>query len=204
MGRRASTDQAARGYPGKRKAKADAAAAQAARIAKLLAPGVGFADAPAMLHEARYAPALAVWTQLAPELRRTHRLPGEAEQMFMMFCVYMQEWTAFTDDLHTNGFEQNVGTVAGGVMERRRPAQFEREIAARRVDQYSQKFGLTPGDMYTLFKGQAAVASSNPGLFDDERAQEPAEPAQVEDGPDASLVGSMSRMRSAPPSDPVN
>lgn len=209
MGRRADPDQAAKGYPGRRKSKADKAAEAAQRLALLLSPGDSNAKAPAMLEDPKYAPALAVWRRLAPELRRTHRLPPETEMMFMTFCIYSQEWTSATEDLHLNGFTQAVGTVAGGKMERRRPPTFDRQIAFQNMERLAGSFGLTPNDLYALFKGQAAVAQSNPGLFD--RGEGAAVPAgrpdaaetEADDRP-PSLVASMAALRSAPPSEPIN
>lgn len=190
-------DQAAKGNPGRRKSKAKAAAAVAARTAELMAPRAsGEAELPALLRDEKYAPAALVWRQLAPELRRTHRLPLESEFSFVQFCVYAQEWVAATEDLHTNGFCQDVQTVAGGKMERRRPKQFDRQQAFQNMMELSGKFGLTPTDMYGLFKGQAAVAPSRPDLFGAERQASAGEP-QPASG--SSRIGGLGRLRSEPP-----
>lgn len=198
--------QAAKGFPGKRKSKALRAAEQAAKIAALLAPSTGaVADLPAMLQDTKYAGAAAVWRRMAPELRRTHRLPPESEHIFLQLCIYLQEWVEATEDLHSRGFSQHISTVAGGKMERRRPKVFDRQQAFQNVQLLSGGFGLTPMDMYALFKDQALAMQKNPGLFGDERrtaAPAPAsEPAagEVEETPAASRIGSIDRMKSAPP-----
>jgi phage terminase small subunit len=186
-------DQAAKGFPGRRRTKAVRAADSAKRVAELLAPAaVAAVDLPAMLRDPKYEAAARVWGKLAPELRRTHRLPAEAEFAFTQFCIYAQEWVDKTEDLHLNGFTQFVKAVAGGKMERRRPQSLERQQAYANIMDLSGRFGLTPGDMYSLFKDQAGVATRNPGLFGEERKGEP-EPAAP------GRVGSLDAMRSAPP-----
>lgn len=195
-GPRPDPAQAAKGYPGKRRTKAARAAEAASKIATLLAPGAANpVGLPAMLQDPKYAPAAAVWRKLAPELKRTHRLPVESEILFMNFCIYVQEWTSATEDLHENGFTQKVSTVAGGKMERRRPQNLDRQQAFSNLTLLAGKFGLTPGDMYGLFKDQSLVAGRNPGLFGDTAP----EPEATEEQPAASRVGGLARMRSAPP-----
>lgn len=194
--------QAAKGYPGKRRSKADRDAEESARIAKLLAPLVGpIAELPAMLQDPRYAPAAVVWRQMAPELRRTHRLPKESEFFFVQLCVYAQEWTQATDDLHTNGFSQSVSTVAGGKMERRRPKTLDRQVAFNNCLDLAARFGLTPHDMYALFKDQVQVATRNPGLFGDDRQAAKPEP---ESNTPPGRIGGLSGFRSTPPTDRPN
>lgn len=215
-------DQAAKGYPGRRQAKADEAAQRAAKVAKLLEfRSAADVDVPPFLQDAMFDAAASIWRKLAPELRRTHRLPPESEINFMRFCVYAQEWFDATLDLHANGFEQHVGTVAGGSMERRRPKVFDRQQAHQDLMDLSADFGLTPGDMYVLFKGQAAVALTNPGLFTEGRKglQAPALPfdqaGDIDAGDDAegagasdqgaassSRIGGLAGMRSTPPGEP--
>lgn len=190
--------QAAKGYPGRRRSKADKAAQEASRVAALVAPVSAEVGAlPAMLQEPKYAPAAEVWRRLAPELRRTNRLPRESEVLFLEFCIYAQEWVSQTDDLHTKGFTQRIKTVAGGTMERRRPMVLDRQQAFQNCLQLSPKFGLTPMDMYDLFKGQAAAAANNPGLFgQDRQAPEPERPA--------GRIGGFGAHRSTPPPERPN
>jgi hypothetical protein len=85
-------------------------------------------------------------------------------------------------------------------MERRRPQVFDRQQAFSNIMVLSERFGLTPTDMYALFKGQALVAASNPGLFGDERKGPVPEPADDEEAPSpTSRVGGMAALRSEPP-----
>ena len=194
--------QAAKGFPGRRKGKAEKAAEAASRLTALLAPVSRGAALPTMLADPKYAPAAAVWQSLAPELRRTHRLPVESEFFFVQVCIYAQEWVDATEDLHLNGFAQNIATVAGGKMERRRPKTIDRQQAYSNLTDLSKKFGLTPMDMYDLFKGQAMAASNNPGLFGEDR-QAPTT-ATVEAPAQTGRIGSYGAMRSAPPSEKPN
>ena len=197
--------QAAKGYPGRRRTKADLAAEESSRIAALLAPiAPAVVDVPAMLQDPKYAPAAAVWRRIAPELRRTNRLTAADEFAFMQFCIYAQEWTAHTDDLHSKGFTQKIATVAGGKMERRRPSTFDRQQAFSNGAVLSAKFGLTPVDMYDLFKGQRAAAETNPGLFGKSEPGSPPPPKAEDQAPPASRVGSFGLHRSTPPGERPN
>lgn len=196
-GPKADPAQAAKGFPGRRKSKAEKAAEESARLAKLLAPGEGgLVPLPVLLQDPKYAPAAALWKRLAPELRRTHRLPIEAEFYFAQLCIYGQEWVTATEDLHgPKGFSQSIATVAGGKMERRRPVTFDRQQAFSNLQLLSGRFGMTPMDMYDLFKGQALAAATNPGLFgEDRKGEQPAAPE-----PTNGRLGGLSAMRSTPP-----
>lgn len=193
--------QAAKGNPGRRRSKAEKDAEHAAKISAMLAPVDGAADLPPMLQDAKYAAAAQVWRRLAPELKRTHRLPRESENYLVMLCIYAQEWVSTTDDLHTKGFSQSIKTVAGGRMERRRPMTLDRQQAYNNLMDLSAKFGLTPHDMYGLFKDQRLAVERNPDMFDAQRqdATPAAAPADETGASPASRVGSLSRHRSTPP-----
>lgn len=197
--------QAAKGNPGKRKSAVKARAAEADRIAAMLS-SASTADimTPPVLSDPMFAPALAVWRDLAPELARTHRLPKESRLIFVQLCVYMAEWLSAEVDIAANGYTQKVKTVAGGYMERKRPMVDRRERAFDNVMNLSAEFGLTPNDMYSLFKDQAVAAQHHPDLFG--RREKPAAQAEVEaqaapeaPTPRATLVGSAARLRSQPP-----
>lgn len=208
MGRRPDPPglQAAKGNPGKRQSKVKSRAAEAERIAVLLSSAsTGDVLSPPILSDKMFAPALAVWRDLAPVLAKTHRLPKESHLIFVQLCVYMAEWLSAEVDIAENGYTQAVATVAGGVMERKRPVVDRREKAFENVMRLSGHFGLTPHDMYSMFKDQAQVAQTNPGLFDQggSRATSGSIAAQTEE-PDApaarsTVVGSAGRLRSAPP-----
>ena len=190
--------QEAKGNPGRRKGAAKTRAATAQRIAGLLssAPTSDLLTPP-ILSDPMFAPALAVWRELAPGLAKTHRLPAESRMIFVQLCVYMAEWLEAQVDVAENGFTQTVQTVAGGFMERKRPVLDRRERAFDNVQRLSAQFGLTPHDMYALFKDQAGVAVTNPGLFG--RDEKAANPVREDAAPTKSIVGAASRLRSPPP-----
>lgn len=190
--------QEAKGNPGRRKGKVKTRAANAQRIAELLSSApTGDLLTPPILSDPMFAPALAVWRELAPGLAKTHRLPAESRMIFVQLCVYMAEWLEAQVDVAENGFTQKVKTVAGGVMERKRPVLDRRERAFDNVQRLSAQFGLTPHDMYALFKDQAGVATTNPGLFG--RDDKPANPVRDDAAPTKSVVGAAARLRSTPP-----
>lgn len=206
MGRRPDPPelQEAKGNPGKRKGAVKSRASDAERIAAMLsAAATSDPLIPPMLTDPMFAPALAVWRDLAPGLAKTHRLPQESRLIFVQLCVYMAEWLSAQVDVAENGFTQRVKTVAGGYMERKRPVLDRRERAFDNVMRLSGQFGLTPHDLYALFKDQATVAVTNPGLFDRDGgkgANAVREPAPAPER--QTVVGSAARLRSTPP--PLN
>lgn len=206
-GRRAASaaDEKARGYPGKRKSKTDRQLEQAAMLAEQLASAptaTGDAMSPPVFLDARSAPALRIWRELAPTLVATGRLTEEDRFIFAQFCVYAGEWLSANEEVLAKGYSQKVATVAGGFMERTRPAVAIRERAFDIVLKLAEKFGLTPRDRYSLFKEQAGAGLG--GLFGQSSARSDgdapaAEPPPVsEDDP----IGMLGRMNSTPPPRP--
>lgn len=192
--------QEAKGNPGKRRGEAKKRADAQAKVAQLLAAApAGDLAAPPMLEDPRLAGALAVWRVLAPELMRTHRLPKESRQIFVQLCVYQAEWLEAQLDIADKGYTQRVKTVAGGFMERRRPMIDRRERAFDNVLKLSERFGLTPHDLYALFKDQAVVAATNPGLFDQVKGPAAAEAEAPAPARSGGLLGAAARLKSTPP-----
>lgn len=190
--------KAARGQPQKRvsRIQREEAARQAA-AAELAAMPVGTSvEPPDRLKGAHYAGALAVWRDLGPELERTNRLQPIHRQAFAMFCIYIAEWWQACDDLAEHGRAQTVKTIAGGVMERDRPAVRWRAEAYAAAQDAAKHFGLTPREEYALFKDQQVVARENPSLF----GREPA--AANDTAPAPTSVGGMGQLKSAPPARP--
>jgi len=197
--------QEAMGNPGRRKSAVAKRMEEAERVAALLAQAPASGDplaAPPIIDGS--APAVAVWRDLAPRLRSTHRLQPQHRPMFALFCVYFAEWVLAKEDVLKNGHTQRVKTVAGGMMERIRPIVAIRDRAFDMVLKLSERFGLTPSDEYSLFRDQAVAAAQNPGLFDrgDSQAPRPdaaeaAAPAEEEG--EIGLIGSLAAMDSVPP-----
>lgn len=174
------------------------------KVSELLAPLSPGAEviAPRYLYEKGFEGALAVWQRLAPELKRTHRLPKDSQDTFAVFCCNFAEWLETQVDITENGRTQKVKTVAGGFMERDRPAMRHRQQAQDNVFKLSSAFGLTPVDMYSLFKDQKIVAAANPGLFDSPDGQQQQKAATPEETmPEAprGVIGAAARNKSAPP-----
>lgn len=198
--------QKAKGFPGKRKTKVQRMVEEAERVASLLANApADAADAfapPIFLNDPLVAPALRIWRDYAPELNRTHRLRPLHRLNFAMFCVYMGEWIAATEDIRQKGKWQKVKTVSGGYMERTRPVVAFREIAYRNVLELSKEFGLTPREEYALFRDQADAVAKNPGLFGGQvprQSNDPASDAEVETASHGRLVGMLDSFDSPPP-----
>lgn len=201
--------QEAKGHPGRRLSAVRRRELEAQRVAELLAqPPVDGADAlapPAIIADGPLAAAsMAIWRDLAPKLSATHRLQAQHRPVFAMFCVYFAEWVLANEEVAKRGHTQKVKTVAGGFMERMRPAVVVRDRAFNMVMLLSVRFGLTPSDEYSLFKEQALAAAQNPGLFD--RSHD--KPRDRGDGdesdapparPPGGIVGSMRSLDSEPP-----
>lgn len=206
-------DQAAMGYPGKRKTKTEKAIAEAERQAKLLAlphSSDETADAPpAYLSDARLAPAMAVWREYAPRLDKLHLLARLDRHTLALFCVYAGEFVVANEDVLVKGYSTRVKTVSGDYMLRENPSVSRRDFAAKMVLELSSKFGLTPSDRNKLLRDGAM-------RFDDEtlfgrRLPEPeldvpetSTPSQGEPPAhaDVSAIGSLSAFDSVPPGKP--
>jgi hypothetical protein len=122
--------------------------------------------------------------------------------VFAQFCVYAGEWVAANEEVLSKGFAQRVKTVAGGYMERTRPAVAIRERAFDVVCKLAEKFGLTPRDRYSLFKDQAAAGlgglfgqSANRSREEPEDDRQSAAAGPSEEDP----IGLLGRHDSAPP-----
>ena len=208
-GRKPDPQQAAKGYPNRRKSAVQKREEEAQRVADLLAK-VSADDAlnpPALIDQGPlYVAAVAVWREMAPRLVRTHRLQDQHRLIFAMFCVYYADWVSLNDQLKREGMTQKVKTVAGGFMIRDHPGVRRRQECFDNVLKLSQQFGLTPHDEYDLFKNQALAAGMNPGLFQTAGAKPAAgEPTQDDAAPIARPgphVGMLKDMDSIPPQRP--
>lgn len=171
------------------------------KVCELLAPLAAGQEVPppAFLNEPGFEAALAVWQRLAPELKRTNRLPVDSRESFAIYCTNYAEWLEAQIDINEGGRTQRVKTVAGGVMERDRPSMRHRQQAFENLLKMSERFGLTPRDMYSLFKDQAAAAHNSPGLFGElPSTAKPAEKVPETSAP-AGVIGTAKLHKSAPP-----
>lgn len=200
--------QEAKGNPGRRLSAVRKRELEAERVAELLgrAPADGDHLAPPAIIAAGplAAAAIAVWRDLAPKLAGTHRLQAQHRPVFAMFCVYFAEWVLANEEVARRGHTQKVKTVAGGYMERMRPAVVVRDRAFQMVMSLSDRFGLTPSDEYALFKEQALAAAQNPGLFDGHHGKPRERDAEDDAVPPmprstSGVIGSMRSLDSEPP-----
>jgi P27 family predicted phage terminase small subunit len=206
-------DQAAKGFPGKRKSKTEKAIAEAERLATLL---VGVRSStpsegkPGYLLDPRLKPASAMWDDYAPRLDRLHLLSQLDLQLFGMFCIYAAEFVAANEDVLAKGYSVMVKTISGDRMPRENPAVARRDFAAKMTIDLSSKFGLSPQDRHrllaagamhfddeTLF-GRAVQRQAVPSANDTSESAPAAEPipAPIVEG---SAIGSLSAFDSVPP-----
>ncbi len=211
MGRLPDTpeDQAAKGYPGKRRKKIDRLIADAEDRARRLAALPGVTDdllsPPAMIHDPLFADALWIWQRYAGQLHELN-LFGELDRLtFAMYCVYQAEFFQAAREVAVNGHERLVKTVSGDKMWRRNLAVDRRDAAAKMALDLSSKFGLTPLDLAALEKMHSAARDPG-GLFGGQRRapEEPAGEGAQESLPpvpaaEEDAIGLLDRLDSAPP-----
>lgn len=204
-------DQAAKGFPNRRKSKTEKAIEQADRLAKLLgdapASSQDYLAPPALISDPRLKAAATVWAEYAPRLYELHLLARLDRHTFALFCIYVAEFAAANDDILDKGYSVAVKTVSGDKMLRKNPSVDRRDHAANMVMHLSEKFGLTPADRSKLIRDQAMRFDENT-LFGATRAPPPAaapaeavpaaEPA-APIGDTGSVIGLLSQFDSAPP-----
>lgn len=226
MGRRRDDprDQAAKGYPSRRrrqtKAQLAALAAMeeaAARDAALFAANADGADLqalPAFLADKRLAAAQTIWRDYAPRLDRLHLLSTLDRQHFAMFCIYAAEFVLANRTLLDNGYETRVLTVVGAKLDaherddsaymlRENPALSRRDYAAEMMLKLGEKFGFTPLDRNKLIAAHA-MRNDEETLFGRQRTlpiePESAPPAAPAAAGEAALgIGSMAELSAASP-----
>lgn len=200
-------DQAAKGFPGKRKSKTERAIAEAERLATLLVSARSQTPSdgkPGYLLDARLKPASAMWDDYAPRLDRLHLLSQLDLHLFGMFCIYAAEFVAANEDILAKGYSVMVKTISGDKMPRENPAVARRDFAAKMTIDLSSKFGLSPHDRHrllaagamhfddeTLF-GRALDRTTKPEAVTP--TEEPAPPIA-----EGSAIGSLTAFDSVPP-----
>lgn len=207
MGRRRDPDQAAKGFPARRRTKAEIADARAQETATLLASapiesGDGLAP-PNLLHVPGTAGALAVWREYAPRLRPLNLLAEHDRHTFALFCVYTAEFyecAAIVAD-PAKKFRE-VKTVSGDKMIREHPAVGRMDVASSKMLELSKRFGLTPLDRYDLLGKQSAALGSGGGLFAPGQPPAKADKPAIDAAPATPLIGGLDGLDSAPPGRP--
>lgn len=202
-GRRADTpaQQEAKGNPSKKKRRRDALPSAEDRAAALAArPAEGkdvFSPPRFMNGEKHFGDALAIWCELAPELRKMRLLENLDRFTFAMYCVHMSDWISASKDIAKNGTHKDVKNMNGDPMPRLNPAVRVRELAERHIIDIGSRFGLNPADRYRVLRDQAGMPLG--GLFDKPgEKDEPGEVTSAESAGPETPIGLM-RRRAAPP-----
>lgn len=195
-------DQRAKGYPGKRKKKVDAAIAESERIAKLLATAPVENSQPVappvFLKDARIKHALVIWKEYAGKLSRLNLLEETDRYVFAVFCVYMGEFVAANDEILKKGYSVMVKTISKDLMPRENPAVWRRDLAVKVIMELSKRFGLTPLDRFALVRDQAGAADREGADLFRKNSAPPSDEEAVEAGEeDESVIGIMNRLDSA-------
>lgn len=163
MGRRkdAPAQQAAKGYPGRRKSREQRAAAELAAKAQPAADQVaGQRDpfaAPAMFRQAPayYARALEVWNDTIRGLKLMGRLDSRYSPSIAIYCVAVQEWETACKHIRQHGFVQKVKRTTGDSWLRQNPMLDVRGAAESTIRDKAREFGLSPLFDQELLKVQS-------------------------------------------------
>lgn len=171
MGRRkdAPATQAAKGFPGRRKAREMKAAIELAARAQPAADQVAAASdpftAPSLFRSAPvyYARALAVWSDTIRGLRAMGRLDSRYAPSIAIYCVAVQEWEVACAHVRKNGFVQKVIRTTGDKWFRPNPMLDVRAAAESTIRDKAKEFGLSPLFDQDLLKVQTFNRSQGKG-----------------------------------------
>jgi len=200
-------EQAAKGFPGKRKSKTQKQIAHAEEIAALLVAAPAESSdplaPPAMLNDPRCAAPRAIWLDYVPRLARINAVTETDRHTFAMFCVYTAEFAAANAAIIDEGYSRNVKTISGSMMPRKNPNVERRDTACAFMLDLAKRFGLTATDRFNLLSQQRAVLQS--GMLGNAGAQQQrSEGTAAASKPDApadnsSPIGSLDSFDSDPP-----
>lgn len=151
--------QAAKGYPGKRRTKADKILADGAERADSLAVAGSAGEfpisPPAFLE--RHGSALKFWRDYAPLLAQIHSLQRLDVPRFAMLCVSYDQWLEATNKIRADGAVRLVKTVSGDRMERLSPWVIVEDRSFRRCQELFEQFGIGAMDRAKLLRDRAAL-----------------------------------------------
>lgn len=206
MGRRKDDprDQAAKGYPGRRKRKTKrelerAAAAPprkskqqraieameraAQRDARLFADASAQGDLqalPIFLTDARLAAAQQVWRDHAPRLDKLHLLSVLDRLAFAGYCLYAAEFVLANREIMDKGYTIMSTSTKGAPRPWTNPAAARRDHAFAQMLTLGEKFGFTPLDRHNLI-AKHVMRDDDQTLFG--RARIPTSPPQQVEQP---------------------
>lgn len=179
--------------------KADRALAEAERLASVIAVAPAessdpFAP-PVMLLDERLKPALAVWRDLAVELRDLHIVKSLDRYTFAVLCISIADYFAAVDNILVNGAQYWAKTHGGNKMLRVNPAVAIKERLGKFIFDAAAEFALSPMRRYALLREQSQCGGGpRPGAGD--RMPETSKPGARDD---EDLIGLASRCGSKPP-----
>ncbi|CAH1670681.1 conserved hypothetical protein [Hyphomicrobiales bacterium] len=193
--------QAAKGSPGKRRTRKRTPEQKASDLAAARRAGGEF-DPPLFLRDEGLADAVAIWSELAPELSRNNLLGKLDRYTFARWCVYQAEWITATRSLSKDGIWLKARNVNGDEMPRRNPAGMHRDRCEANMRAIETDYGLTPANRYRVLRDQSLARDQNPDMFTtpkDAAAQAPApiDADEAESGADP--IGFMGRHAAPPP-----
>jgi P27 family predicted phage terminase small subunit len=211
VGRRkdAPAQQAAKGYPGRRKSREQRAAAELAAKAQQAADQVaGQRDpfaAPAMFRQAPayYARALDVWNDTIRGLKLMGRLDSRYAPSIAIYCVAVQEWETACKHIRQHGFVQKVKRTTGDSWLRQNPMLDVRSAAESTIRDKAREFGLSPLFDQELLKVQSfnRSAGSQADLFEEGGEGRPSDAAPEAPRPQAEDPHDLMNRADSPPPD---
>ena len=196
--------QAARGNPGKRTKRTEAALAHGRELAERLAAEVDGHDPLALpfFFDDRFPLAAQVWRRFAPGLKDLNLLGPRHRLLFAGFCVFYAQWVHASENVAGKEIVRIKGTN-GAYREKLSPWLDLQRTAWAEVMRLSEEFGLSPAAGYSLMRDQAAaLGGRSSDLFGEgaPREQRPDKAAPAPVAPPADMAD----FDSLPPGAPVN
>lgn len=201
--------QAARGNPGKRTKRVEAALARGHELAERLAAETADHDPLALpfFFDDRFPLAAQVWRKFAPDLQDLNLLRPTHRLLFAGFCVFYAQWVHASENVAGNEIVRVKGTN-GAYREKMSPWLDLQRTAWAEVVRLSDEFGLSPAAGYSLMRDQAAALGGRASdLFGPGAPREPAaaaKPANLPADKPAPVAADMAAFDSQPPADRLN
>lgn len=208
MGRRpdAPADQAAKGYPGKRKTKVERLVAEAEERARLLAllpaESTDLLAPPAIIDDPLFAEATAIWRVLVPELKQQGLFNPTLDRFtFAAYCVYQAEYFAAQRRIVAVGHTFMGKAIAGGKRPWKNPDVDVRDAAFKAALDLAREFALTPTSRSRIER-MHSMMDSGP-LF--RRPNQPqGEDSIATASPERDAIGILDTLDSPPPGQRAN
>ena len=191
-------DQAAKGYPGKRRRRIDVLIREAEARASLLVPKILEASSPSLAPPAYLAEpvmieALTIWREKVAVLTERNLYNAALDrELLAAYCVYAAEFVLADREIRRDGYQRLVKTQSGDYMPRRHLAVDRRDVAFRMMAELSSRFGFTAADRQKIERYE-----SQRELLPPMTQETPAVAAAPKDDDDA--IGLLDQFDSPPP-----